>query len=486
LKQEWLEKSLKDQLSRLQKKLYGCGREAFKKKDHRSVGHDGEQLRLHGEYTEPDQSSELEDNKELNSAPVVVHDASAEYLAEESLLRDIKGKSEAWSEVKDFHQDSYEITVTEQVYQKVIHRQKKYRLKDEYNTTGKEVIITAPGPVKVKPGCQYSVDFALAVASDKYEFHLPLERQRRRMEAAGLDVEVKTLYSLCESVAEHCEAVREDIRQDIMNDFCAVHMDESPWRILGEKETGQMWVLSNRLGSFCQFEPTRSGKVAEEIIEGYEGAVVTDGYAGYNALRKSEKIRVGQCWAHARREFFERLDSFPIECEEALNFIDRIFFLESQARNFDELKELRKTEIKVVVEDFHQWLLKHESRYLVGDGLTKAVKYCLKLWTELTLFLRDLSVPLDNNDAERALRHVVMGKKNFAGSKTINGADTAAILYTVIETAKKVGLQPKEYLKYLITERWHKRKPLSPHRFVVEKRNGKPRVNFPAKEAWQI
>lgn len=139
-----------------------------------------------------------------------------------------------------------------------------------------------------------------------------------------------------------------------------------------------------------------------------------------------------------------------------------------------------------MVEDFHRWLLKHESKYLVGDGLTKAVRYCLKLWPELTLFLRDLSVPLDNNDAERALRHVVMGKKNFAGSKTINGADTAAILYTVIETAKKVGLQPKEYLKYLITERWHKRVPLSPHRFVVEKRARAARVQFPDKENWRI
>lgn len=103
--------------------------------------------------------------------------------------------------------------------------------------------------MKVKPGCQYSVDFALAVVSDKYEFHLPLERQRRRMEAAGLDVQVKTLYNLCESVAEHCDFIRENIRQDIMSDFCAAHMDESPWRILGDKETGQMWVLSNRLGS---------------------------------------------------------------------------------------------------------------------------------------------------------------------------------------------------------------------------------------------
>lgn len=470
----------------MQKKFFGCGREILKKDDRRPVGRSNEQLRLHSEYTASEEAPALKTNQELNSLPIVVHNCSAEYLAEESLLRNIKGKSEAWNEMKDFHQETFEITVTEQVYQKVIHRQKKYRLKDEYNTTGKEVIITAPGPVKVKPGCQYSVDFALSVVSDKYEFHLPLERQRRRMEGAGLEVDVKTLYTLSESVAEHCNSVSEDIRQDIMNDFCAAHLDESPWRIIGSQETGQMWVMSNRLGSYYQFEPTRSGKVAEELVKDYEGAVVTDGYAGYNALRKSDKIRVGQCWAHARREFFERLDDFPLECEEALDFIDNIFHLESQARSFDELRELRRTEIKSVAEDFHRWLLQNENKYLAGDGLSKAIRYCLKLWAELTLFLRDLSVPLDNNDAERALRHVVMGKKNFGGSKTINGADTAASLYTVIESAKKTGLQPKEYLKYLITERWNKRKPLTPHRYVVEKRNGKSKVQFPAKDDWKI
>ena len=108
------------------------------------------------------------------------------------------------------------------------------RLKDEYSQTGKEVIITAPGPVKLKAGSQYSIDFALALVCDKYESHLPLERQRRRMESAGLDIDVKTLYTLVRTVAEHCdESVIPKIRRDILSDFCAAHLDESPWPIIG-------------------------------------------------------------------------------------------------------------------------------------------------------------------------------------------------------------------------------------------------------------
>ena len=271
-----------------------------------------------------------------------------------------------------------------------------------------------------------------------------------------------------------------------MNDFCAVHIDESPWRILGTKETGQMWVLTNRLGSIYRFEPTRSGKIASEFLKNYEGAVVTDGFAGYNALRKSDKIRVGHCWAHARREFFERWDDYPEECNEALDLIDLIFEMEASAKTFDELRLLRETDIKFVVERFYDWLMKTRPKFLPSEGISKAIAYALKFWPELTLFLKDLSVPIDNNEAERAIRHSVMGKKNFAGSKTINGADVAATLYTLIESAKKAGLQPREYLKYIITERWHNREPLTPQRLAKEKYGAETKVKFPKRDCWKI
>lgn len=102
------------------------------------------------------------------------------------------------------------------------------------------------------------------------------------------------------------------------------------------------------------------------------------------------------------------------------------------------------------------------------------------------MFLKDLSLPLSNNDAERALRHVVLGRKNFAGSKTINGADVAATLYTVIESAKKSGLQPREYMKYVIEERWHGRDPKSPYEISIEKFGKNDRVRFPAKNEWEV
>ncbi|MBU6375843.1 MAG: IS66 family transposase [Bdellovibrionales bacterium] len=482
---EWLSTDLRDQLSRLQKKYFGFGRESLKPRTDRPVGHSGEQLKLHGLYPRKQESKGAKKAAPDEAPEVIHHDMPDNDLEKEASVRELSADIRVWKKMKDFYQESVEITVTERIYKKVIHRQAKYRLKDEYNTTGKEVIITAPGPVKLKPGCQYSVDFGLAVVSDKYEFHMPLERQRRKMQGAGLKVDVKTLYNLCQTVAEHMETVVPRIRQDIMNDFCAVHIDESPWLIISQKKRGQMWAMSNRIGSYYQFEPTRAGEVAEEMLKGHSGAVLTDALAAYNRLKNIEGIRRGLCWAHVRREFYERMDDFPV-AEEMVRMIDELFEIEAKAKTFDELRDLRKRESKAVITLMQSWLLEQSQKYLPSEGIMAAIAYCANHWLDLKTFLTDLSLPLSNNDAERALRHVVLGRKNFAGSKTINGADVAATLYTVIESAKKCSLQPKEYMKYVITERWHKREPKTPLELSAETVGTNDQVEFPAKEDWQI
>jgi transposase len=480
----WLHTDLRDQLHRLQKKFYGFGREGLKDKGQRPVGHAGQQLNLHGNRPQ-DESDSTEKPVADVQLPVVSYEMTEEELECEAKIREVEAGAKSWRPMKNFAQESYEITITERIYTKVIHRQQKYCLKDEYNKTGKEVIITAKGPVKLKPGCQYSVDFALAVVSDKYEYHLPLERQRRKMEEAGLQVEVKTLYNLCLSVAEHMEEVNQRIRLDIMNDFCAVHIDESPWLIIGDEKKGQMWAMSNRVGSYYQFEPSRAGEVAEEMLEGYSGSILTDALAAYNRLKDLEGVRRGLCWAHVRREFYERMDDFPV-AEEMVRMIDELFDIEAKAKTFDELRQLRGTESKAIIAKIQAWILDQTPQYFDGDGIKKAINYTAGHWRDLTTFLTDLSLPLSNNDAERALRHVVLGRKNFAGSKTINGADVAATLYTVIESAKKCGHKPKDYMKYVITERWHGRLPKTPQELAYEKFGKNKKVIFLDRDSWKI
>jgi transposase len=491
--QDWLNTELRDQLTRLQKKFFGLGRETLPGKPARAIGHPAQEvLALTSrpqERVEPApqagtaKASALSSETESNA-----HDFLTPDLVAESLTRGLPMSvgAEAWKKIPNLTEDTVEITITERTYRKVIHRQAKYRLKDEYNDSDKEVIITAPGPVKVKSGMTYSVDFACAVASDKYEYHLPLERQRRKMEAAGLTIDVKTLYSMCEAIAEHCYAVLPGIKNEIKTDYAAVHLDETPWRILSEKTNGQMWVMSNRLGSYYQFEPTRSGAIAEEMLRGYDGAIVTDAFGGYNRLAKKPTIRVQNCLAHARREFFERYDDFPTECHRVIELIDQLFEIEREAKSIEDIRELRKARSKPIVDEIRTYLFETKPRFLPGDGISKAIAYCLNHWKALTHFLTDSTVNLSNNDAERALRHVVVGRKNFLGSQTINGADTAAALYTVMETAKKNSTDPIEYLRYLITERWYKREPMTPKQYADKKLGVSTKMKWPARSEWRI
>lgn len=483
--QIWMSEELRDQLTRLERKFFGFGRETVHS---RPVGHKDQQLKMHSLRPHDEEARKTSRSFPKVDDPVKVDYAMGKSdLAEESRMRDVHAGAEAWEEIEGLFQESTEITVVERVYRKVIHRQKKYRLKDAYNKTGKEVIVTAKGPVKLREGNSYSVDFALSVVMDKYAYHLPLERQRRKMEdESGLTIDVKTLYDQCKGVHEHVEKILPKIRRDILSDFCAVHIDESPWRILGSESTGYMWVMSNRIGSYYSFEPTRSGAIASELLKGYEGAIVTDGYGGYNRVKDLPSIRRGLCWAHARREFYERWDDYPKECGEILDLIDDLFAIESKATSFDELRKLRAIEAREQVNKIHEKLIEVRWRFLPGEGISKAIDYCLKFWKELTLFLEDLSVPISNNDAERALRHVVLGRKNYAGSKTIDGADLAAAMYTVIESCKKVGLRPREYLKYLITENWYKREPLSPLEYSIQTFGPNKSAKIPEKDDWRI
>jgi len=499
--QEWLTQGMADQLSRLKTMYFGFGRESLPAASGevgppvaRSLGHEQQKLLL---LTARAQVEPTAENAQAGAgkkaaqhkpSPQILHDISLLDLITESLSRGLpmNAGAEAWQKQNGLSEDTVEITVTERIYTRVVHQQAKYRLRDEYNTSDKEVIITAPGPVKVKPGMTYSVDFCIAVAIDKYEYHLPLERQRRKMEAAGFEIDVKTLYSHCASMAEHCTSVLAGIGKDIQSDYAAVHLDETPWRILKDKTHGQLWVMSNRMGCYYQFEPSRAGAIAQEILGDYEGAVICDAYSGYTRLAKRPGIRVQKCWSHARREFFERFGDYPTECRLVIELMDRILALEYEAKSIPELHELRRMKSRPLIDELRALLISIRPRFLPEAGISKAINYCMNHWKGLTHFLSDSTVNLTNNDAERAIRHAVMGRKNFLGSQTIDGADTMAALYTVIETAKRQSLQPAEYLKYLVTERWYKREPLTPKGYADQKFGPNTAVNWPPRSEWQI
>lgn len=447
-----------------QKLVFGHGVET-RSQDRPRRTKDDEQLLLHSQSLAPAPS---EGTVRSLADQGIVHEMTTEEILEEAKLRELPQDALQWQEIQGLTEDSTEVTVIERQYILVKHKRKKYRYEPSKGTDH-EVIVTAKGPEKLLPGCCYSIDFALSVVRDKYEYHLPLERQTRQMESLGLKgVGTKTLYNLCEAVSVHLEPVAAAIRQDILSSNLCVHLDETPWPVQDDDD-GYLWTLSNQAGRLYRFEPTRSGKVANEMLEGYQGPMLSDAYGGYDRFKKKAGITLAHCWAHGRRKFFEIRELYP-ESEEILDLMEALFAIEREAKSYEELGVLRREKSAPVTKQIYAWLIERKSRHLPEGAFTKAIDYLLKRWQEFTAFLADVRIPLSNNEAERSIRHAVMGRKNFYGSKTINGADTAAILYSVIESCKKVEIDPTTFIKQSILKNNRKEPQVSPLQFARELR----------------
>ncbi len=462
-KQEWLNQAIKTQIHKLQRRCFGQGREGLRNRDRRT---EAEQLLLHAQSLagkpNTNEASELPCEEQIHwvEEPEVV--ALAKEKDPDLVLNEAKVE-----EMAGFFETATEITITERTFKKVIHKRQKFKVTN--TTTGKETIVAAPGPLKLIPGCRYSVDFALNVVAAKFMNHMPYERIRRDMKRQGLDVPVMTMFRLSEMVGLHMEQICGGIKEDIFSANLAVHLDETPWPILSDHDDdGQMWALSNQAGSFYQFEPTRSGSIAGELLQGYKGAVVTDKYGGYLQFRSAARIIWGLCWSHGRREFLDLEKAYPDEVTKVVTAIDDLFAIERKARTWEELAALRKNESVKKLDEIKALLYGIQADFFDKDDLCKAANYILEAWTEFTAFVNNVEIPLSNNAAERALRHVVLGRKNFNGSKTINGADVAAVLYTVIESCKKVELDPVDYMKYVITKNHGGEKPLTPLKYAKQ------------------
>ena len=355
------------------------------------------------------------------------------------------------SEMKGQTEDSEEITVVERRFLLVTNQKQKYRC------SCNAAILTAPGPEKLIPGGRYSLEFAVEVALQKYSFHMPLERQARRMLSEGLRITRQTLWDQLYPLAALLTPSYQELRKKVLEPF-VVHMDETPWKLLTSRpsKTWQVWCISSENGTYYHLDPHRSAAVAQELLGGFAGVLVTDGLQVYQTVaRGSPQIMLVFCWAHVRRKFLDAEAAYP-QCAQALDLIGALYQVERSAPRVHGLSpseaaealqlraQLRATQSKPLLEQLWSWT--EEQVCLPRSSLRGALDYLRSLWPGLTRFVDDPRIPLDNNAAERELRAVVLGRKNHYGSKSERGTQVAAVLYSLIETALQLGVDERQYL----------------------------------------
>jgi transposase len=429
---------LKEQLAAMQKKLFGTSSE--KRPGNADAPKDNKKKppRGHGPRSQPNLPIE-----------VVIHD-----LPEDDRTCTICGRQ--IEEMGDQIEESEEITVVGIEYKVVKHQRKKYRCRCN------EQVKTAPGPDKLIPGGRYSVELAVHVAENKYLDHLPLERQVRAMERRGFRIDSQTLWDQIETLGNHLRPTYEALLQKVLKNH-VVLADETRWKLTAKSDKTSKWwvwcVVSDEIAAY-RILSHRSTKAAEQILGGFKGVVMTDGYGAYQALaREGPDITLAHCWAHVRRKFLEAEDAYPELSQYAVDLIGKLFEVERDTPKLrtgmpkDEVDEalalrteLRNKRSRPVIKQLLEWALEHRGTVLPKSKMGRAIEYMLNLWEGLTRFLDDPRVPLDNNGAERALRGVVVGRKNHYGSRSKRGTEVAALFYTLFETAKLSGVNPQAFV----------------------------------------
>jgi transposase len=335
-----------------------------------------------------------------------------------------------------------------------------------------EKMVQEPAPSRPIPGSMAGPNLLAHVLVSKFDDHLPLHRQNEIFARMGADIPDSTLVDWCGRAMQVRQPIIERIEADVMGSEL-LHADDTPTRVLDrslrDKGLGK-GVKQGRIWAYVRdqrpwdgtapprvvyyFAPDRKGEHVRHHLQNSSGILQADAYAGFNVLYEkppngSRQFREAACWAHLRRDFHDVWTSDKSQiAREALDRIGALYDIEREiaGQPADVRLAARQKLSKPKVEAFKHWAERQVMRIPGKSDLAKAFRYGLSRWPSFCLFLTDGRVAIDNNAAERAMRPIDIGRKNwlFAGADT--GAETLARAMTLIETAKLNGLDPQAYL----------------------------------------
>ncbi|MBV8194891.1 MAG: IS66 family transposase [Candidatus Dormibacteraeota bacterium] len=369
-------------------------------------------------------------------------------------------------------EDSEEIDVVERHFVVRKHRRAKYRC------SCNACIKAAPAPLKIVPGGHYSIGFAIEVAVQKYAYHMPLARIARQMGHEGLTVDTQTLWDQIEQLGRVLFRVPAQIKSRVLANG-VLGVDETRWPLMsdsgkleGQASNWYAWAISAPDAVHYTIAAGRSTHTASSVLDGFTGVAMADGYDVYESLakRRGGAFTVAHCWVHVRRKFVEIEKFFPERCAEAIAMIGELYAIEKKANTgppeerLARLRTLRETESRDVVQRIQKWAI--GTGALPQSGLGRALAYMGDCWKGLVRFLDDPRIPLDNNSTEQALRGPVVGRKNHYGSRSRRGTEIAALYYTLIESAKRNGVDPRRYLRHATDAALRNERVMLPHEYA--------------------
>lgn len=305
------------------------------------------------------------------------------------------------------------------------------------------------------------------VLVSKFADHLPLYRQSEIYAREGVELDRSTLADWVGASSRLLAPLVVALGRYVTTAE-KLHADDTPVPVLapghGRTRQGRLWsyVRDDRpSGSesppavWFAYSPNRNGEHPEAHLAGFRGILQADGYAGFNRLYEDGRITEAACWAHARRKFYDIHQAHrSVIAKEALERIGALYTIEEEirGRSPDERLAVRQARAKPLLDALRRWLEQERDKLPRKSETVKAIQYTLGRWPSLARYAEDGRIEIDNNAAERALRAVAIGRKNYLFAGSDSGGERAAAIYSLIGTAKLNGIDPQAYLREVLAK----------------------------------
>jgi transposase len=336
-------------------------------------------------------------------------------------------------------------------------------VREKFSCRTCEHITQAPAPSHPIARGRAGPNLLAQVLFAKYRVHIPLNRQSDIYAKEGIDLDVSTLADWVGACSAALAPLVEEIEKHVLAAE-RIHADDTTVPVLakGKCTIGRLWTYvrddrpfggSAAPAALFHYSPNREGEHPERHLAGYSGLMQVDAYGGYNGLyaegRKPGPILEAACWAHGRRKFFELADlqKAPLVIE-AVRRIDELFAIEREINGKppDERRSVRQERSKPLVDALDAWLRQQRRALSSKSPMAKAMDYSLKRWPAFTRFLDDGRLCMSNNAAERAVRGVAVGRRNWTFCGSDSGGRRAAAMYTLIETCRLNDVDARAWL----------------------------------------
>jgi transposase len=340
-------------------------------------------------------------------------------------------------------------------------------VRPKFACNGCDRLVEAPAPSRPIERGIAGPGLLAHVLVSKFADHLPLYRQSEIYARQGVEIERSTLAGWVGASSELLSPLVAALQKHVLA-ASKLHADDTPIPVLapgnGKTKTGRLWtyVRDDRPAGedtppavWFTYSPDRKGEHPRQHLKNFQGALQADAYAGFHHLYGDGAIFEVACWAHARRKFHEIhvIHASPTTTE-ALARIGALYGIEDEVRGkpVELRREIRQTRARPLLDELHKWMEKTLRSLSPKSETAGAIRYALSRWRALTRYADDGHLEIDNSAAERALRAVALGRKNFLFAGSDCGGERAANIYSLIGSAKLNGLDPELYLRTVLAQ----------------------------------